>query len=278
MFHKRQGNIQSFVSKFKGGENTSDFASFGLDELIFLAKVYANWGVYDKSIELFLLALPRCVDVRLKEEVFLSLANAYLKAGFLTKAEEVLNLALKSRSRNTEALLFLKYIYLKLRRFKEALSICDALLILGFKIQDELEYINLLKGEYDPSLMAKIPTGPYVQRFLYEQRCAGVYPPLNICIDLLDSQKCAINLQDEEYLEFFYAKGFCKSKKSFKNPKLKMLKLLNENALQASLVFSYHCKECKEELLIFSYHCPKCFNFGSVKISMEVKLNESRKV
>lgn len=275
VFFKRQGKIQNFIAKFKSDKDLGNFSMLGTSELCFLAKVYANEGVYDKSIELFLLALGGDIDASLKEELFLNLARAYMKAGFLAKAKEALVEVLGMRSRNIEALVFLKYIYIKTRCFKDALLVCDSLVLLGLDLDEEVKYLQLLQGSADPLVVSLSRVCEHTKRFMYEQRLAEVYPSLRLAIDLLNSLNHACNLEDEDYKEFFYAKNLSSKKvQTFKNPKLKMLKLLNDNDLKASLSFLYHCKECKSELLLFSYHCPNCYKFASVKISVEVKLDE----
>lgn len=275
MYHKRQGKIQNFIAKFSNQKELANFSQLQSPELAFLAKMYANEGVYAKSINLFLLALDKESSQELRVEIFLNLASAYMKAGFLSKAQEVLEECLTLQTRNTKALIFLKYIFIKLRLFKQAKIILDALEELGLKLEIERTFIELLEGKKDLTSFIGENLNEYIARFLYEQRMLDVYPPLSLGIDLLSTLKIPVNEEDNEYAQFFYATGISKKNKIFfTNSKLKMLKLLNDNDLKAKLAFFYHCKECKSELLVFSYHCPNCYKFASVKISVEVELNE----
>lgn len=266
----RESKIHNFVEKFKQDKHDSDFSKLKLEELIILARVFAKEGNYDKSIELFLLALSRCDDDDLKEELFIGLAKTYLRAGFLQRAEEVVVACLGLRSRNIEALYCLNYINIKLKRYNEALQTCDALEILGEDMKEQVLYLQLLAGKKDYEDIKEI--GAYLARFLYELRVNGVFAPLDLAIDLLQSLKYPINLKDPLYFEYFYAKNMVKKDDfNFQVNKLKMLKVLKDNGFNVKMKFYYYCKECNNELAIFSYHCPFCFKFASCKISYEVK-------
>ena len=95
-------------------------------------------------------------------------------------------------------------------------------------------------------------------------------------VDLLYKNLKPLNLDDEEYYEFFYALSLVDKKEGFqfKNSHLKMLKILKDNGFKARLDFSYLCLECKNLMPLFFYHCPVCYEFNRCKILFEVKNDE----
>ncbi|TKX32975.1 hypothetical protein [Campylobacter aviculae] len=283
--------LEKFIKKFEMDNAHKDLLrnerlSFG--NLSFLADIFTKSGEFEKATQIYLIALEKSKDKNEQEFIFIALANIYFKAGFLERAKEVLLQALKLRPRNKEALKLLKIVYLKLKAYKENLEILECLFELGEDVEKEQEFIKALnlqalnsndEEKKEKLLKLKIKNNPMLGRFIFEKYSLFLGQNFNDICDLLYKQDQVFNLENQEFLEFFYALGHISKDQIpshfvFQNSNLKMLKILRENSFKARLEFSYRCSECKNIMPLFFYHCPMCYEFNTCKIICEVKNDE----
>ncbi|EAJ5119313.1 hypothetical protein A9748_07165 [Campylobacter upsaliensis] len=276
--------LEKFIKKFELENAHKELLrseNLSFSNLSFLAEIFTKSGEFEKASGIYLIALEKTKDKNEQEEAFLALAKVYFKAGFLEKCTEVLLNALKIRPRNQEALKLLKISYLKLKKYKENLELLECLFELGEDIKEEAEFIKALSFQNQENAKEKIlklDESSALKRYLFEKY--GIFKKQNlvqIC-DLLYKSKEPINLDDEEYYEFFYMLDLVEKKEdfSFKNSHFKMYHILKQNHFKARLEFSYMCLECKNIMPLFFYHCPVCYEFNRCKILYEVKNDETR--
>ncbi|OIU10856.1 hypothetical protein AW220_07670, partial [Campylobacter jejuni] len=154
----------------------------------------------------------------------------------------------------------------KERDFIKALELCT------FNITDEEKKKKLLEF--------KIEDNPMLGRLVFEKYHMFLGQNFFDICDLLYRENEAFNLENQDFLEFFYALGKISKHDDthqfvFKNSNFKMLKILKDNSFNAGLEFSYRCSECKNVMPLFFYHCPVCYEFNACKIIYEVKNNET---
>ncbi|MBZ7932334.1 CDC27 family protein [Campylobacter molothri] len=287
----KEQKLEKFIKKFEIDNIYKDLLKnerLNFGNLSFLADIFTKSGEFEKATQIYLIALEKSKDKNEQEFIFIALANIYFKAGFLERAKEVLLQALKLRPRNIEALKLLKIVYLKLKAYKENLEILECLFELGEEVEKEQEFIkalnlyasNLNNEEKKQKLLElKISNNPMLGRFIFEKYSLFLEQNFSDICDLLYKQDQIFNLENQEFLEFFYALGYTGKDQipnhfAFKNSNLKMLKILRENSFKARLEFSYRCSECKNIMPLFFYHCPMCYEFNTCKIICEVKNDE----
>ncbi len=119
---------------------------------------------------------------------------------------------------------------------------------------------------------AQIESNDFVKRYLLERGETHYHAEFARVVDLLYRAQTPIFLEDSEYFELFCARKLAPKRENyaFKNKKLKMLEILNDNDFAARLSFSYVCAHCKNQMPLFFYHCPLCYEFGGCKILYEV--------
>lgn len=149
---------------------------------------------------------------------------------------------------------------------QKALELCT------FNITDEEKKKKLLEF--------KIEDNPMLGRLVFEKYHMFLGQNFFDICDLLYRENEAFNLENQDFLEFFYALGKISKHDDthqfvFKNSNFKMLKILKDNSFNAGLEFSYRCSECKNVMPLFFYHCPVCYEFNTCKIIYEVKNNET---
>lgn len=279
--------LEKFIKKFEMDNTHKDLLrneNLSLNNLLFLADIFTKSGEFEKTAQIYLIALEKSKDKSEHEFIFLALAKMYFKAGFLERSKEVLFNTLKIRPRNKEALILLKIIDLRLKNYENILDILDCLLELGFDITFEKEFIKALKidalnindKEKEQRLLElDFKDNVMLKRWFFEKYHLFIKQELINIIDLLFKSKKPLNLEDDEYKEFFCALNLSEEKRAtFKNSNFKMLKILNDNGFKTKLDFSYMCKECKNIMPLFFYHCPLCYEFNSCQILYEVKNDE----
>lgn len=276
---EQKNKLRRFVKKFEINSTHQEIlknANLSLENLNFLAEVFTKSGEFEKAVGIYLISLQKASEANEKEYVFFSLAKLYLKAGFLERSTEALLNALKIRSKNKDSLKLLKIVYLKLQQYDKVLEVLECLFELGENIYQEKRYIKALKLDIKKDknkFLQLCENSEFIARLYFSkfQEQMPKMPCFDYVVDLLDQAKEVINLEDEKYREFFYAKGFDIEKTEIKNHKFKILKILNTNGILANLSFNYVCSNCKNQNPLFFYHCPVCYEFGTCKIYYEVK-------
>ena len=279
----QEKGLEGFIKKFEIADEHKDLlraSSLSLENLHFLASVFTKSGEFEKAIQIYLIALEKIKDKNEQEVIFYDLAEVYFRAGFLQRSVEVLLNALNLRPRNEKALKLLKIVYLRLKKYNEVLQTLDALFELGLDVSKERAFIEILQNATnlsDYTKSSKIDqNNDFVKRFLLENGDFRFHSDFKLIIDVLYKSKEAIFLDDDACFELFRAMKLAPKRQNytFKNPKLKMLEILNDNNFKARLKFSYVCMHCKNQMPLFFYHCPICYEFGSCKILYEIGADE----
>lgn len=279
----QEKGLEGFIKKFEIADEHKDLlraSSLSLENLHFLASVFTKSGEFEKAIQIYLIALEKIKDKNEQEVIFYDLAEVYFRAGFLQRSVEVLLNALNLRPRNEKALKLLKIVYLRLKKYNEVLQTLDALFELGLDVSKERAFIEILQNATNLKSYTKSSNidqnNDFVKRFLLENGDFSFHSDFKLIIDVLYKSKEAIFLDDDAYFELFSAMKLAPKRQNytFKNPKLKMLEILNDNNFKARLKFSYVCMHCKNQMPLFFYHCPICYEFGTCKILYEIGADE----
>lgn len=281
----QKNSIDKFVNKFQSQSNLDqkyqdmlirlDIDSGSLNAL---AGIFARSGEFNKAIAIYLIALQKAITKSQKELIFLNLGKAYLKAGFMQRSIEVFLEAIKISPKNIDALSHLGLGFEKLRLHDKSLEVLDALQEQGVDVAQEIAYTKALKlknsqmeFEQKVAKMAKFANDfKLVSRMILELfiingkdvNLINIKPDLAHCLDILYLNDGV--LDDDEYKELYSAKGLNNAQISDFN--LNLLKVARDNNLNATLSFSYICKECKGSYPLFFYRCNHCARLGSCAI------------
>ncbi|WP_086243989.1 tetratricopeptide repeat protein [Campylobacter devanensis] len=281
----QKNSIDKFVNKFQSQSNLDqkyqdmlirlDIDSGSLNAL---AGIFARSGEFNKAIAIYLIALQKAITKSQKELIFLNLGKAYLKAGFMQRSIEVFLEAIKISPKNIDALSHLGLGFEKLRLHDKSLEVLDALQEQGVDVAQEIAYTKALKlknsqmeFEQKVAKMAKFANDfKLVSRMILELfiingkdvNLINIKPDLAHCLDILYLNDGV--LDGDEYKELYSAKGLNNAQISDFN--LNLLKVARDNNLNATLSFSYICKECKGSYPLFFYRCNHCARLGSCAI------------
>ncbi|WP_086304160.1 tetratricopeptide repeat protein [Campylobacter devanensis] len=281
----QKNNIDKFVNKFQSQSNLDqkyqdmlirlDIDSGSLNAL---AGIFARSGEFNKAIAIYLIALQKAITKSQKELIFLNLGKAYLKAGFMQRSIEVFLEAIKISPKNIDALSHLGLGFEKLRLHDKSLEVLDVLQEQGVDVAQEIAYTKALKlknsqMEFEEKVakMAKFANDfKLVSRMILELfiingkdvNLINIKPDLAHCLDILYLNDGV--LDDDEYKELYSAKGLNNAQITDFN--LNLLKVARDNNLNATLSFSYICKECKGSYPLFFYRCNHCARLGSCAI------------
>ena len=281
----QKNSIDKFVNKFQSQSNLDqkyqdmlirlDIDSGSLNAL---AGIFARSGEFNKAIAIYLIALQKAITKSQKELIFLNLGKAYLKAGFMQRSIEVFLEAIKISPKNIDALSHLGLGFEKLRLHDKSLEVLDALQEQGVDVAQEIAYTKALKlknsqmeFEQKVAKMAKFANDfKLVSRMILELfiingkdvNLINIKPDLAHCLDILYLNDGV--LDGDEYKELYGAKGLNNAQITDFN--LNLLKVARDNNLNATLSFSYICKECKGSYPLFFYRCNHCARLGSCAI------------
>ncbi|WP_293651853.1 hypothetical protein [uncultured Campylobacter sp.] len=281
----QKNSIDKFVNKFQSQSNLDqkyqdmlirlDIDSGSLNAL---AGIFARSGEFNKAIAIYLIALQKAITKSQKELIFLNLGKAYLKAGFMQRSIEVFLEAIKISPKNIDALSHLGLGFEKLRLHDKSLEVLDALQEQGVDVAQEIAYTKALKlknsqmeFEQKVAKMAKFANDfKLVSRMILELfiingkdvNLINIKPDLAHCLDILYLNDGV--LDGDEYKELYGAKGLNNAQISDFN--LNLLKVARDNNLNATLSFSYICKECKGSYPLFFYRCNHCARLESCAI------------
>ncbi|MCF6173766.1 MAG: tetratricopeptide repeat protein [Campylobacteraceae bacterium] len=297
---EEKDNIEKFVKKFEILNDEKEYKKLLQDSLIpieslaLLADAYAKSGDYEKSINIYLVSLKRVKGKEKKKYILSSLGKTYFMAGFLSRSGEIFLESLRLHPRNEESLKYLTVVYERLKEYKKAIDVLDALEELGAKTKEQKSYIQALQLYEDRKInnsqkiekLRKLSfENNFLQRkyfeFLQQNRLEIPNNDFlkfnyNNIIDLLwFSDKNWLNLtkySDPLLQQIAMAKGEIEYKKMDKLTfELDVLGVLQkEKNIIADLSFHYMCHECKNVFPIYFYRCPKCLAIASAKIQSSI--------
>lgn len=306
---EEKDSIEKFVKKFEIISDEKEYkkllqdSAIPVESLALLADAYGKGGDYEKSINIYLVALKRVKDRDKKQYILSVLGKTYFKAGFLSRSAEVFLESLRLHPRNEESLKYLTVVYEKLKEYKKAIEVLDALEELGAKVSKQRSYILSLQVNGDSKLsnvqkankLKKLSEKEdFLQRKYFEflqQNNIKIadedfqkFEYKNL-IDLLwnaDQKWIDLSQYDDDMLQqIAMAKGFIEFKKS-ENPsfELEVLGILQKDkVVKADLSFHYMCIECKNVFPIYFYRCPNCQSIATAKIqSSIIKANDEENI
>ncbi|NOX14972.1 MAG: tetratricopeptide repeat protein [Epsilonproteobacteria bacterium] len=297
---EEKDNIEKFIKKFEILNDEKEYKKLlqdsliPIESLVLLADAYAKSGDYEKSINIYLVSLKRVKGKERKKFILSSLGKTYFMAGFLSRSSEIFLESLRLHPRNEESLKYLTVVYERLKEYKKAIDVLDALEELGAKTKEQKSYIEALQlyenKELDNSQKIKklrklSAKDTFLQRkyfeFLQQNRLEipdDDFLKFNYknLIDLLwfsDEKWLDLTRYNDPLLEqIAMAKGDKEYKKLSNSVfELDVLGTLQkEKNIVADLSFHYMCRECKNVFPIYFYRCPKCLAIASVKIQSSI--------
>ncbi|WP_331774673.1 tetratricopeptide repeat protein [Sulfurospirillum sp. 1612] len=293
-------SIEKFVKKFEIISDEKEYkkllqdAAIPVESLALLADAYSKGGDYEKSINIYLVALKRVKDRSKKQYILSALGKIYFKAGFLSRSAEVFLESLRIHPRNEESLKYLTVVYEKLKEYKKAIEVLDALEELGAKVSKQRHYINALQVCNDIKLNKKQKAAKlkllyhedkFLQRKYFEflqQHKLEIHEDemrdfeyLDI-IDLLwaaDKDWLDLSKYEDTFLRHIaMAKGYIAFEPSQNSSfELEVLGILEkEQYHKANLSFHYMCSECKNVFPIYFYRCPNCQSIATAKVQSSI--------
>ncbi|MCR4941634.1 MAG: hypothetical protein K5978_02420 [Campylobacter sp.] len=288
-------NLEKFMKKFDSLNSLSDkhiklLQNLEIDaqSLSLLGSTFAKNGDFEKAISVYIIALGKIKNKAQKEFILSELGKVYFKAGFMQNSMEVFLKAVELSPRNALALRFLTMIDEKLKLYDDALETLVSLNELGVDTKANVAYIKALKIMNDKNIeptqkvqkMLELKADfPLVARMCMQTFIRqGVnlknlphFPVLSDVIDLVNSSDTAINLSDDDYKEFFFAKSMIDETTAIKSFELNVLRATNLGGYKkATLGFSYICKHCKNAFPMHFYRCPMCHELASVSIKTHI--------
>jgi len=305
---EEKDSIEKFVKKFEIISDEKEYkkllqdSNIPIESLVLLADAYGKSGDYEKSINIYLVALKRVKGKDKKEYILSSLGKTYFKAGFLRRGADIFLESLRLHPRNEESLKYLTVVYERLKEYDKAIEVLDALEELGAVVKRQKLYIECLQISEDSKInnakkQEKLREISKKEKFL--QRKYFEFMQQN----RLDISKELDNFDFKNFTDLLWfsdEKWLDLSKFSKQIPKqIAMAKglvdfeeikdgifafnvlgaLRKEGSVKADLSFHYMCSECKNVYPLYFYRCPNCLSIGNAKIQSDiVKVNDEKNI
>jgi len=290
----RKLSLRFELGKLKENDYVNLYKTYNLpfDSILLLASTFLHKGDYNKAINVYLSLLEVVQDRVKKEELLELLGNTYFKGGFLQRSKDVFLRILKFSPRNKSALKSLMLVCEKLKDYKKAKEITEALEELNVDIKVDRVYFETLLILNDPILPYEKRTellyeifkeNQIIQRlfatFLIQFNREFFFNNINTfdckkLIDILWYQRKDdidfIKIKDNQFLnELYSAKGYINSVDSSNDFDLNILILINnyKKDIKTNLNFEFICTSCKHSHPFFESRCPNCHTV----LSFEVK-------
>ncbi|QKJ27650.1 tetratricopeptide repeat protein [Aliarcobacter cibarius] len=290
----RKLSLRFELGKLKENDYVNLYKTYNLpfDSILLLASTFLHKGDYNKAINVYLSLLEVVQDRVKKEELLELLGNTYFKGGFLQRSKDVFLRILKFSPRNKSALKSLMLVCEKLKDYKKAKEITEALEELNVDIKVDRVYFETLLILNDPILSYEKRTellyeifkeNQIIQRlfatFLIQFNREFFFNNINTfdckkLIDILWYQRKDdidfIKIKDNQFLnELYSAKGYINSVDSSNDFDLNILILINnyKKDIKTNLNFEFICTSCKHSHPFFESRCPNCHTV----LSFEVK-------
>lgn len=301
-------SIEKFVKKFEIVSDEKEYkkllqdSNIPIESMVLLADAYGKSGDYEKSINIYLVALKRVKDKDKKEYILSSLGKTYFKAGFLRRGADIFLESLRLHPRNEKSLKYLTVVYERLKEYDKAKEVLDALEELGAVVKKQKLYIQCLQVSEDSKInnakkQEKLRELSKKEKFLQRKYFEFMQQNrLDITKELddfdLKNFTDLLWFSDEKWLDLSniskpvakqiaMAKGLVDFEEIdegiFAFNVLGALK--KEGSVKADLNFHYMCSECKNVYPLYFYRCPNCLSIGSAKIQSDiVKVNDEKNI
>ena len=290
----RKLSLRFELGKLKENDYVNLYKTYNLpfDSILLLASTFLHKGDYNKAINVYLSLLEVVQDRVKKEELLELLGNTYFKGGFLQRSKDVFLRILKFSPRNKSALKSLMLVCEKLKDYKKAKEITEALEELNVDIKVDRVYFETLLILNDPILSYEKRTellyeifkeNQIIQRlfatFLIQFNREFFFNNINTfdckkLIDILWYQRKDdidfVKIENNQFLnELYSAKGYINSVDSSSDFDLNILILINNHKkeIKTNLNFEFICTSCKHSHPFFESRCPNCHSV----LSLEVK-------
>ncbi len=306
---EEKDSIEKFIRKFEIVSDEKEYkkllqdSNIPIESLVLLADAYGKSGDYEKTINIYLVALKRVRGRDKKQYILSNLGRTYFKAGFLSRSSEVFLESLKLHPRNEESLRYLTVVYEKLKEYDRASEVLDALEELGAVVEKQKLYLQVLQISENSKLtnqkkeqkLEKIAQKErFLQRKYFEfmqqnrlnitkEKLEGLY--LKNLTDLLwfmDDKWLDLTKSSKPILrQIAMAKGLLEYEKLengiFAFDVLGVLK--KEKNVKADLSFHYMCSDCKNVYPLYFYRCPNCLAIDKTEIqSSIIKANDEKNI
>jgi len=305
---EEKDSIEKFVKKFEIISDEKEYkkllqdSNIPIESLVLLADAYGKSGDYEKSINIYLVALKRVKDKDKKEYILSSLGKTYFKAGFLRRGADIFLESLRLHPRHEESLKYLTVVYERLKEYDKAKEVLDALEELGAVVKKQKLYIECLQVSEDSKISSakkqeKLRELSKKEKFLQRKYFEFMQQNrLDITKELdsfdLKNFTDLLWFSDEKWLDLSniskpiakqiaMAKGLVDFEELdegiFAFTVLGALK--KEGSVKADLSFHYMCSECKNVYPLYFYRCPNCLSIGTAKIQSDiVKVNDEKNI
>lgn len=290
----RKLSLRFELGKLKENDYVNLYKTYNLpfDSILLLASTFFHKGDYNKAINVYLSLLEVVQDRVKKEELLELLGNTYLKGGFLQRSKDIFLKILKFSPRNKNALKSLMLVCEKLKDYKKAKEITEALDELNVDVKIDKVYFetllilndSILSYEKRTELLQELfKNNPLIERlfatFLIQFNKEFFFENINMfdCkkfIDILWYQRKEdinfVKIKNNQFLnELYSAKGYINSVDFSNDFDLNILILINnyKKEIKTNLNFEFICTSCKHSYPFFESRCPNCHSV----LSLEVK-------
>ena len=305
---EEKDSIEKFVKKFEIISDEKEYkkllqdSNIPIESLVLLADAYGKSGDYEKSINIYLVALKRVKGKDKKEYILSSLGKTYFKAGFLRRGADIFLESLRLHPRNEESLKYLTVVYERLKEYDKAIEVLDALEELGAVVNRQKLYIECLQVSEDSKInnakkQEKLREISKKEKFLQRKYFEFMQQNrLDITKELddfdLKNFTDLLWFSDEKWLDLSHfskqiPRQIAMAKGLIDYEELKdgifafnvLGALRKEGSVKADLNFHYMCSECKNVYPLYFYRCPNCLSIGNAKIQSDiVKVNDEKNI
>ena len=306
---EEKDSIEKFVKKFEIISDEKEYkkllqdSNIPIESLALLADAYGKSGDYEKSINIYLVALKRVKGKDKKEYILSSLGKTYFKAGFLRRGADIFLESLRLHPRNEESLKYLTVVYEKLKEYDKAIEVLDALEELGANIKRQKLYLECLRISEDSKIsnakkQEKLKEISKKEKFLQRKYFEFMQQNrLNITMEEFDNFDFKnftdlLWFADKKWLDLSHSSkqipiqiAMAKGLMQYENIDDGIFAfnvlgaLRKEGSVKADLSFHYMCNDCKNVYPLYFYRCPNCLAVGSAKVqSYIVKANDEKNI
>ena len=296
---RKSRKLQHFLKRFEtlGVKKSLEIMPYTPEivrPLVLLAHAYEKSGEYNSAIEIGLYLLENIEDETTTYEIMELVGTTYMHAGFLERAKAIFLQILESNPRNKRVLNNLMVVYERLQDFKRAKEVIEPLEAIGVDVDDLKIYFQLKILLTDSSLDHKERKEKIISLYKKEKK----FDRIVFEYLLKNEPACAWDMIQEANIDrlidiFWYLPiSFIDYDKIEQSPKLSaiygargdiapstfvgwfLIDVLNHlkktGFNDATLQFTYLCRDCKQQFPLPFERCPKCMALDSIIVEKEI--------